>query len=66
MTKNICSDVILSCKYIMLNFRKEADKMKHINNELSEQHKELIKIIKKKDKINEAIELFLDLMQSAR
>lgn len=35
--------------------------MKHISNELSEQHKELIKIIRKKDKFDEAIKLFLDI-----
>lgn len=35
--------------------------MKYISNDLSEQHKELIKIIRKKDKLDEAIELFLDI-----
>ncbi len=45
----------------MLNFRKGENKLKHINNELSEQHKELIRIIRRKDKLDEAIELFLDI-----
>ncbi len=35
--------------------------MKYVSNDLSDQHKELIKIIRKKDKFDEAIELFLDI-----
>ncbi len=35
--------------------------MKHISTELSEQHKELIKIIKKQDKFEDAIKIFLDI-----
>lgn len=35
--------------------------MKYISNELSEQHKELVKIIRKKDKFDDAIKLFLDI-----